>query len=308
MQYISHLKTFSIFALTMLLATVGHAATMTNMVEVNANDVVYDPFSHRLYASVGSTDVTYGNNLVVIHPETGEIESSTFVGSEPKKVAISSDGQYVYVGLDGSGRVSRYNVPSGTVDLDFSLGGGSYGTTYVEDMAVQPGNPDVLAVSRYRKGVSPRHDGVAIYDRGVKRARQTSDHTGANVIEFSDSPNVLFGYNNETTEYGLRTINVSEFGAETLSTERGLISGFYNDIEYDNKRIYATNGQIVETTTMQQVGRFAASGMVEPDHEIRRTFFINNSTIKAFNQETFVLAGEVSIPGISGSPRNSTLR
>lgn len=284
--------------------TAQAAAPVVRIANLEAYDVVYEPYSQRLYASVNSTDPTYGNSIAVINPVTGAIEGSAFVGSGPRKLAVSSDGQYIYVGLYGAGKVSRFNVASTTVDQEFSLGTGSYGTTYVEDIAVQPGNPYVIAVSRYRKGASPRHDGVAIYDNGIIRPQITGGYTRNNVIEFSDSPDILYGYCNETTGFGVYTNIVNDYGVALGSAHSFLISGFGVDIEYDGGRLYATSGRVVDTSTMQLAGTFATSGKVEPDYEIRRTFFINGSTITAYNQETFVSTGQVSIPGVSGSPRN----
>ena len=68
-----------------------------------------------------------------------------------------------------------------------------FGPNFAEDIDVQPGNHDVIAVSLKNSGISPRHAGVVIYDNGVKRSLQTAGHTGSNVIEFSDSPSTLYG-------------------------------------------------------------------------------------------------------------------
>jgi len=280
------------------------AATSVKIINLDAYDLVYDSFSQRIYASVSSTDLNHSNSIAIINPVTGTVENSIFAGSDPRKLAISSDGQYIYIGLQGAGKVCRFNVSSKTVDQDFSLGTGSYGTTYAEDIAVQPGNPNVIAVSRYRKGVSPRHDGVAIYDHGIKRPQQTPDHTGANRIEFSDSPEVIYGYNNETTEFGVRTLIVNEYGVSTANTKGSLISGFGVDIEYDDGYLYSTNGRIVDTQTMQLAGQFGASGKIEPDSTVRRTFFVNGSTIYAYNQKSFAKEGQYTVSGASGSPRN----
>lgn len=281
----------------------SQAATSVKIVSLDAYDVAYDSFSQRIYASVPSSAAAYGNNLVIINPVSGVIEDSIFAGSEPQKLAVSSEGEYIYIGLNGAGSISRFHIPSKTIET-FSLGTGSYGTTYAEDIAVQPGNSKVIAVSRYRKGVSPRHDGVAVYDNGIKRPQQTPDHTGANVIEFSDSAGVLYGYNNETTEFAVRTLIVNEYGVSTAAAKSGLISGFGIDIEYADGFLYSTNGRVVNTQLMQLAGQFGASGKIEPDPVVRRVFFADGAALKAFNTTTFLLEGQETVSGVSGSPRN----
>ncbi len=293
------------FLLTLcLLSHPAQAVSSVKIVNLNAHDLVYDPFSQRIYASVSSSDLNHGNSIAIIDPVAGVIEDSVFIGSDPRKLAIANDGEYIYAGLYGAGSVSRFHIPSLTVDKTFSLGTGSYGTTYVEDIEVQPGNSNVIAVSRYRKGISPRHDGVAIYDNGIKRPQQTNDHTGSNVIEFSDSPNILYGYCNETTGFRVYTNIVNEYGVSIGSSHKGLISGFGVDIEYDNGYLYTTTGRIINTQIMQLVGQFSASGKIEPDSTVRRTFFVNGSTISAYNQKTFLKENQYTVSGTSGSPRN----
>jgi hypothetical protein len=280
------------------------AVSSVKTVNLDAQDLVYDPFSQRIYASVSSSDLNHGNSIAIIDPVAGVIEDSVFAGSDPRKLAISNDGEYVYAGLYGAGSVSRFHIPSQTVDKTFSLGTGSYGTTYVEDIDVQPGNSNVIAVSRFRKGISPRHDGVAIYDNGIKRPQQTADHTGSNVIEFSDSPDILYGYCNETTGFRVYTNIVNEYGVSIASSHSGLISGFGVDIEYDDGCLYTTTGRVIDTKIMQLVGQFGTSGKIEPDSTVRRTFVINGSTIYAYNQNTFIKEAQYTVSGVSGSPRN----
>ena len=295
----------SIFLLSLfLLSSSVQAATLVKIVNLDAYDLVYDAFSQRIYASVSSSDLNHGNSIAIIDPVAGVVEDSVFVGSDPRKLAIANDGEYIYAGLYGAGSVSRFHVPSQTVDKTFSLGTGSYGTTYVEDIDVQPGNSNVIAVSRYRKGISPRHDGVAIYDNGIKRPQQTGDHTGSNVIEFSNSPNILYGYCNETTGFRVYTNIVNEYGVSIGSSHSGLISGFGVDIEYDDGYLYTTTGRVINTQIMQLVGQFGTSGKIEPDSTVRRTFFVNSSTISAYNQNTFIKENKYTVSGVSGSPRN----
>ncbi len=98
---------------------------------------------------------------------------------------------------------------------------------------MQPGSSGTIAVSLKRSGVSPRHGGVAIFDEGVKRPLSTQDHTGSNRIEFSDDPSVLYGYNNETSEFGFREILVDTDGATETQVYRSFIAGYGVDIEVD---------------------------------------------------------------------------
>ncbi len=78
---------------------------------MDTNDIVFNPFTRKLYASLPSTatQVT-GNSIVSIDPLTGALGSPIFVGSEPTPISISDDGQYLYAVLSGSNSVRRLNL------------------------------------------------------------------------------------------------------------------------------------------------------------------------------------------------------
>jgi hypothetical protein len=163
-------------------------------------------------------------------------------------------------------------------------------------------------VSRKNIGFSPRHEGVAIYDDGVRRANTTPGHTGSNVIEFSDSASRLYGYNNETTDFGFRRMLVDSSGVTTIDSTSNLISGFGVDIEYNGGRIYTTTGRVIDPEARTLLGTYPASGPLEADSSVGRTFFISSSggsaRISAFDQQTFTLVGVLDINGVSGGPLN----
>ena len=264
---------------------------------------MYDQATQRIYASVPSTGGARGNTVTIIDPITGALGSSVFVGSEPGKLAISGDGQYLYVALNGAAAVRRVLLPTLTPELQFSLGNDSFfGPMFVEDMAVLPGVPHAVAVSRRYSGVSPRHAGVAIYDNGVQRPTATPGHTGANAIEFGTTMTRLYGYNNETTEYGFRRLTITASGVSVLDVVGSMITGFNTDIEFSGGRIYATSGQVIDPEARTLLGTFSATGPFESDAVAGRTFFLSGGSLVAFDNETFGRVGALPIPGISGSP------
>src|SRR5262249_40994196 len=157
-------------------------------ISLQVNDMVYDPYSRLIYASVPSAAGMNGNSIALIDPVTANVGPYIFIGSEPNKLALSDDGKYLYVGLDGVAGVRRLNLATRAPDPIFQLGSDPFfGLYYPEDMEVRPGRPDEVAVSLKRLGFSPRHGGVALYVNGVKRPNMTQDHTGSNVIEFCSS-------------------------------------------------------------------------------------------------------------------------
>ena len=275
------------------------------VLDLRASDLVFEDSTGLIYASVPGSVPGIGNTITVIDPVAGQVGTSVFAGSEPHKLELSGGGEYLYVGLDGAGAIARFDLPALSFDTQFSLGSSpSYGPYFVDDLAVQPGNPDVVAVSLRRLSVSPRHGGVAIYDGGAVRPDQTADHTGSNVIEFSSVPETLYGYNNESTEYGFRTMAVDAGGVATLMVAQDFITGFGVDIEYTDGVVYSTTGKALSPVGPVLLGTYAGVGAarsVVPDPGADRIYFLTSSgTIHVFQLSTFVFVESITV-GIGGS-------
>ena len=177
------------------------------------NDLTFSSLTGKIYASVPSSAGAGGNSIKSIDPATGAIESSTFVGSEPNKLALSDDGHNLYVSLDGSAAVRRFDVQTNTPGVQFTLGQDSFfGRYFAFDLAVAPGNPDLVAVSR-SFGTGPTGSGVAVFDNGVRR---TNTGSTSDSLAFSASASKLYG--NGISVAGLQTLTIDAAGVTVSST------------------------------------------------------------------------------------------
>lgn len=300
------MKTFlSILFLGSSLFSFGQMQIHT--IDVSTNDLVYDSTTDRIYVSIPSSNGSNGNSIGVINPQTYNLENTVFMGSEPTVLAISDNGQYIYSGFNGASIVRRFDVASQTAGLQFSLGADiSTGALFAEDIEVMPGHPTTIAISRKNSGFSPRHEGVAIYDNENLREVTTQDHTGSNKIEFT-SENTLIGYNNESTEYGIRTLLVDSSGVSNTSVTANVLTGFYQDFVFYNNTMYSTAGQVVDVSgTPFSSGQFTGvSGPVTYD-EINNMVcygdydYDGNVIFKRFDPNTFLLIDELPVPQAIG--------
>ena len=85
----------------------GAAADDVRQIALPTNDLLYDRFTQRIYASIPGSVPAIGNTITAIDPVTGSLGPSVFIGSQPGRLAISDGGEYLYAGLDGSGSVRR---------------------------------------------------------------------------------------------------------------------------------------------------------------------------------------------------------
>src|SRR5205823_1106452 len=167
---------FTVVALAVGLGALGVPSVWADVrsIPLPTNDLVYDRFSGRIYASVplggihGPGGATGG--VVAIDPESGTVAASMPLDGGPGRLAISDDGRYLYVALDEAGAVRRLDLPAMTPGLQFSLGGSAGRPDGAEDMAVMPSHPESLAVARAQGGMDA---GIAIYDNGMPRPVST---------------------------------------------------------------------------------------------------------------------------------------
>lgn len=292
-------------------SSILNAQLQVHTVQVTTNDLVYNSVTNKIYASVPSANGSNGNSIGVINPDTFLLENTIFIGSEPTILAISDNGQYIYSGFSGSSTVRRFDVSTQTAGLQFSLGSdSSTGSYYAEDIEVMPGQPTTIAISRKNNGFSPRHEGVVIYDNNVMRPTTTPDHTGSNRIEFTNQ-NSLIGYNNETTEFGIRRLSVNNSGVSNVSVTQNVLSNFYLDFIYKDNYMYSFDGKVVDVTTAPFViGQFSnTTGPVVYDTYYNRVCFASydfsgNITFKRFNPNTFLLSDSLPISQAFGSVKN----
>ena len=268
-----------------------------------SNDIAYSPATGRIYASVpGSAGVAgNGNSLTAVDPVTGAVGASVFVGSEPDQLAVSDDGQFVYVALDGQSSVGRFDTAAGAEGLKFSLGS----PLSVDDMAVLPGLPHSLAVSKQDRRYSPRTAGTFVYDDGVERP---SSSAGNNTITAASATR-LYGYNNEISSFDFTTLGVDGTGVTRTGDSGNVITGYGLRIRYDDGLVFGSNATEIDPQAQTVLGVFPGGGggaPFLPDAKIGRVFFLTGSggtlTLRAFDTHTFLEVGSVSVPGVSGSP------
>lgn len=287
----------------------------TREVALRGNDIVYDPGTQKIFASVSSIAGAGGNSITPIDVNDATVGTSVFVGSEPNKLARSNNGQFLYVGLDGAAAVRRFDIASQTAGLQFPVGLGTFeGPFFVEDIEVSPGEPTVVAISRKIAPFSPSHEGVAIYDNGVQRTTTTPDHTGSNKIEYSANPGTLYGQNTASTEFGFRKMTVTGLGVTVTQTTSSVVPGSPGDFQFAAGRVYFNNGYVINPEGPTLVGFFKVNfgHIVEPDPSVGRVFFISTDSsdpsgstvqIKAFDINTFVPVGSLSVQGVRGFVR-----
>lgn len=294
------------FSINYLPTVVGQAAT----------DLVWDKTHQLIYLSVPSLASSNGNTVVALDPTTGSIQSSRFAGSEPDKLAISADNQFLYVALDGSSSIQRFTLPNLLPDINYSLGAVPFfGPTFGWDLQVAPSLPHTTAVSRGVFTTSPYSAlaGLAVYDDGTSRPAMAS--TPGKLYDSLQwaSNTTIYANNAEVSTFDFYALTANASGVTLAHDYPNVFSSFYMSIHYDpvTNRIYGDDGSIVDPTTGQLTGTFLASGLMVPDPSTNAAYFLGqtafqfgttNATIAAFDLTTLSPLSQIVIPNVQGNP------
>jgi hypothetical protein len=235
---------------TRLLAGGPLSSAWVKELDLMGNDIVFDRTRNVFYMSVPSlAGLPYGNCIVTIHPETGEIIGSKFVGSEPNRLAISSDASRVYVGLDGAYGFSWWEPASDTVGPLVTLTGRIFAGPYVaEDLAVAPDDSHTVVVSK-NEVFSTAGGEIEVY-RDTNSVFGLNQIYGAESIAFTDN-NTLVGYDNLTSGNDLWKWNNS--GTNLTETARVSIS-LGSKIKAANGLIFSDAGKVLSASNLSITG------------------------------------------------------
>ena len=285
-------------------------------VSVVAKDIVIDP-TGTIYASVPSSAGANANSIVTIDPVTNVVGPGVVVGNDPNRLAISDDGQVIYVGIDGAKSVRRFDVPTRTPGLQFLLD--SQNPRVAVDLAISPGQTQTVAVARGDNPNSPS-GGVGIYDDGVLRPNTTAAAIGSSGdIEYSGSPFILYGLGDNY----FRKMAVVPCGISILATNKELLTGISGATKFRlaNNQAFGIGGVTANADAGTVLGTYqitndVATGLfgraVLPDPANNRVyFFLQDSSadftpktmlIRAYDMQTFKHVGSLALPNISGFP------
>lgn len=284
------------------------AVADVRLIPLATNDLVYEPVSRRIYASVSGQrapgDGGPGNSIAVIDPVTGAVGPFIPVGSEPGRLALSDDGRTLYVSLAGAGAVRRVDLENLQAGLQFPVGSRPRdGLFRAVDLEVLPGRAESIAVSR--QGSS--YEGIAIYDNGVPRANSTPGRFGTHLIEFSASSALLYAYDFQYREEGFRRLGVDASGVSVLN--QAVVPYLGDDIRFDGGLIYGSSGRVLDPEARRLVGTFGgitSRAVVAPDSKLGQVFFLTGGgrewELRAYDQRTFLLLWSLPLPGVSELP------
>lgn len=225
--------------------------TNLTVLDLPANDLVWDPFAQVIYASLPSSDGANGNSIAVINPTTGTVTGYYYAGSEPTKLAIDSTSKYLYVGLNGNGSIQRLDLPAFTPDIDINLGISSGAPNTAAAIAVSPTNSQTIAVATTPTNCCYQY--ALYFFTGASRLANSVTTQAMDQLAFA-SGTTLYGYDPDV----LSQVTVSATGGTLTQTWSGIVNG--NTFQYSGGLILSSDGQEFNPTTGLLLGTFDVGG------------------------------------------------
>ena len=279
-----------------------------------AADVVWDARFNLLYVSKPGTAQHSADTVIAFSPRVGLNDAAAIwiyqlpAGSNPDRLALSADGKYLYVALDGAAAVQQLAITIGssapTAGTTIPLGSGQYGPYFALDLAVSPITDTTIAVAR---GVPPAQSmrtelalgGVAIYDGAAQRPNVVgpssvpSGNALLDTLQWDSSGSTIYAANNETSQGDLYTLIASASGVAlaTGGDHPGIftIPNLFIHLDQQSGLLYGDDGLEVNPLAPNVTADALTNGIMTPDHAGGNAYFVAHPDSDPNQLEYFVL-------------------
>jgi uncharacterized repeat protein (TIGR01451 family) len=137
---------------------------VASTLSLSVADLVYDPGTDRIYATIPSNAGPQSNTVMRLNPYTGSIEANIPVDTNPGLMALSASNQFIYLAVQGGYSVQRFNLASQLPDLEFAVPQSFFGN-WVGNLIGIPNSPVSVAIYGASGGISQDY----IFDGSVAR-------------------------------------------------------------------------------------------------------------------------------------------
>ena len=224
--------------------TGGCGSCPSSMLPVAARDIVYSPTRNQIFASVYGDADAYANTIVVIDPSTSSVVSSIPIGSNPRALALSSDGSTLWVAIDGAHsfrKVTLGSTPPVVGPLVRLPNAQPARYFSVDAMTTLPGAGAPLAIAMSDGYVTE----LRVYDDGVPRAAGIPNSYTVSALAAGPS-GLIFGL--DSSSRVLYVFRVDSTGIAKATPFFGLIRNYTAGLIYSGGRVFTDGGEVIDVS------------------------------------------------------------
>jgi hypothetical protein len=278
------------------------------------SDLLWNANRGVLYVTMPGVEGAAGDAIGVVDPVAQTVSSSGFLGSDPYKASLSSDGQYLYVGLNGSNQIAQLTLPAFGVNAEWNMGEDNFdGPYYAVDLQAAPAAPQTTAVVLGYFDLSPPEAELVVYDGSTMRSSplQVAAFPYSS-LQWAGNDSTIYSVDNSIPQSFL-VLGVSPSGATLNQHYNALLNSYSPTIHYDSGTglVYTDSGQVIQPSSGTIAGSYSMAGIAVPDSTVNRVYILgqtvaqtgtSNYTIQSFNQTTFAAVGSITISNVVGAP------
>ncbi len=277
---------------------------------LKAKDLVWDAARQVIYVAIPSDAAENANTIGVLDPVTGTFQSYAPVGANPRRLHLSADGQYLYVGLRGESTIQRLALPSMALDLTIPIGAGTGNQLFAWEFHTSPDSSRTLAV--IRADMSNNAIDLVVYDDDVKRPTGLSSTLYAEkVSSFQwDSGTRIFGFHGPNSTAS--QIQVDPDGVRMTASQQ-IADVTDRAAHLLNGRMYTQLGRVYDALTFAQIGTFplnlavGSNSVLALDPDRQKAFFVVPGGVKAFDANSREADGSIPVANAAPHPVDSRM-
>jgi hypothetical protein len=270
--------------------------TVYQKLNIDPSFVVSVPSRKLLYASIPASATANPNTVIAIDPETGATQAPIPVGNDPRGLAVSDDGSFLFVAAQGAEVIQRINLSTGQIDRTFAYPTNSLvlSRPFSATMLTVPGSQTSLLVyfasTDLLGGVMELFNDAGLVT-SVPDLSQFFDGVGVSDFAFTDAGTVYslpFTFANPF--FNVFTIDAAGLHFTPVTgTNVGGNNTTGQELISDGKLLYTGSGQVWDPVAKTQVGSF-------PVNAINATSFPNlhGMVMETAAGQFFMLADQIS--------------
>jgi DNA-binding beta-propeller fold protein YncE len=226
----------------------GLTSLKYTIVPIAGVGMVWDSRNARLHVITAATSPEYPSSVISIDPSTRVVTAAQALASVPTTLAVSANGEYVYVAFPRS-LIRRFQAADLTPDISIDVGSDE---TRILRLAVAPNLPRTVAVIRSQPDGGLKW-GLQVFDDAAPRPEALFESVDLSGVSWSADGSFMYAqaggvesgiYYVSVLNEGLRLDGQRRWNAASAGTLNGTI-------------FYADDGRVYELAPpVRQLGRF----------------------------------------------------
>lgn len=275
-------------------------------IDCGVNDALYDPSRDVFYASLPSFAGVNGNSVAIVDASSGNILETIFVGSEPGDMALTADGNTLYVTLREATKYAIIDLQAGValppVILELNLRNDK--PVFIEDVAVSPTSASTVLLAGAQE--------IAVYEAGARLPNVVSFYGPVRDAFIDQDGSSAFVQKSGGGDDVLGILTLNALGVTlTGQDSTTLVAG---SLKLQDSKFYDRDGTVANASNLAILGTCDASSpfgtvLVEPSANSSDIFYVDrsaDSTLTVCSESSFTVTKQVQVP-LSGSLNSAPL-